>query len=322
MFEPNKPYFLAESPCGTDAMWLRRQRTLGSPVQTRGVGFFTGCDVRMTLHPAEAGHGITFERTDLPAAGGGRPVPATIDHLARLPRRTGLTLSQLGGSDDAQPAVQMIEHTMAALAGLSLDNVRIELDGPECPGFDGSSEELTGRLLDAGVLEQDVPRAAIEIAHTLEVTSGDASIRIEPSRSGHLEIEYHLDYPHDQVGQQAYAVEMSPRVFAYQLADARTFILEEEVQPLRSMGIGLRHTPRDLVVFGENGPIDNQLRHSDEPVRHKLLDCVGDFALAGCELRGRFICHRSGHALNHAAVREVLASHAVVQASRPVLRAA
>ena len=294
------------------AMHLRRQRTIGQAVTVSGVGFFTGADATMTLAPAEAGHGITFERTDWPSG----PIPATIDHLAELPRRTAL--------QDAHgtPVVQMIEHTMAALAGLKLDNVRVTLDGPECPGFDGSSEELTGRLLDSGAVEQDAPQPAIEITHPILVGDDDAWIRAEPSPRGGYELSYRLEYASPHVGVQTYRVEMSPRVFQFQLADARTFILEQEVGPLRQMGIGTRHTERDLVVFGADGPINNTLRHSDEPVRHKLLDCVGDFALAGCELRGRFTCHRSGHALNQALVREVLATHAVVRSSVPTRRAA
>ena len=306
MFEPNVPLFT------DDQMHLRRQRTIGQPVRTRGIGFFTAADVAMTLYPAPAGHGVTFERTDRR----GEPIAATVDNLAALPRRTALA------DASGRPQVQMIEHTMAAISGLDLDNIRVCVEGAECPGFDGSSEELTGRLLDAGIVEQEQPQPVIEITHRLEVSDGHGRITIEPSPRGLLEIEYHLDYAHPQVGLQRYRVELTPRVFQFQLADARTFITEDEVGPLRQMGIGTRHSARDLIVFGEDGPIDNVLRHSDEPVRHKLLDCVGDFALAGCELRGRFVCHRSGHALNHEAVREVLASHAVVQSSRRIAVAA
>ena len=323
MFEPRLPApaqgvsafeLLSDPPnVAADPMWLRRQRTIGQSLHTRGIGFFTGCDVSMSVLPAAPGHGVTFERADRPERAA---IPATIDHLAALPRRTALAW------EDGEPAVQMIEHTMAAIAGLSLDNLRIVLDGPECPGFDGSSEESTGRLLDAGVIEQEAARPVLEIVRPVEVRRGEAFIRAEPSSRPTLEIDYTLDYAHPLVGRQTYHLELSPRVFAFQLADARTFILEEEVAGLRAMGIGLRHTERDLLVFGDDGPIGNRLRHSDEPVRHKVLDCIGDFALTGCELRGRFTCHGSGHALNHALVREVLATHAVVQSSQPVLRAA
>lgn len=313
MFEPETTPLFCLTAESESPVQLARQHTIGQAVRTRGIGFFTGCDVTMTLHPAPPGHGVTFTRTDRP---GTPPIPATVDHLAPQPRRTALA------GPDGRPAVQMIEHTMAAIAGLGLDNIRVELDGPECPGFDGSAEELTGRLLDAGLVEQDAPRPVLEVTHAVQVGRDDAWIRAEPSRSGGLEIEYRLDYPHPQVGRQHYQIELCPRVFQYQLADARTFILQQEVAPLRAMGIGTRHTHRDLVVFGPDGPIDNPLRHSDEPVRHKLLDCVGDFALAGCELRGRFTCHRSGHAMNQQIIRELLTTHAVVRDSIPLTRAA
>jgi UDP-3-O-acyl N-acetylglucosamine deacetylase len=263
------------------------------------IGFFTGADLTLRLLPAPAGHGIAFQRTDCP---GSRPIPATIEFALPRERRTAI------GRDDV--SVETIEHVMAALAGLQIDNCLIEIDGPEVPGCDGSARDFVDVLLDAGTEEQDQTRPMASVAAPFQVTADDgrSEVRVRPGSQNAMVIEYRLDYGADSpIPSEQLSLEITPDSFVRELALARTFIAESEVAALRAAGYGSRTTARDLLVFADNGSIiDNELRFEDECVRHKILDCIGDFALLGCDLHGHFSASRSGHRLNRDVVQHMV----------------
>ncbi|MEX2287706.1 MAG: UDP-3-O-acyl-N-acetylglucosamine deacetylase [Planctomycetaceae bacterium] len=268
----------------------RMQQTIAGPAEISGVGFFTGADVTLRFLPAAAGHGIAFQRTDRP---GTAPIPAIIAYA--VPRRRRTAIEHQG------VAVEMTEHVLAALAGLRIDNCLVELNAPEPPGCDGSSRAFAEALLEAGIVVQDEPRTVHVIESPFRVGEDvdRAEIAARPLSRGTLAISYHLDYgPRSPIPPQTLTVEISPETFVNELAFARTFVLESEVEALRAQGHGTRISARDLLVFGPDGVIDNQLRADDECVRHKILDCLGDFALLGCDIHGHVSAYRSGHQLN------------------------
>jgi UDP-3-O-[3-hydroxymyristoyl] N-acetylglucosamine deacetylase / 3-hydroxyacyl-[acyl-carrier-protein] dehydratase len=274
----------------------RCQRTIARDAEVRGVGFLTGADVHLRFRPASSDAGIKFIRADLP----GRPqVPAHISHVVPRQRRTTI--------QNGDAVVEMVEHVMAALAGLRIDNCLIEIDAAETPGCDGSSQAFVEALGEAGVVEQDRPRETLAIDRPVTVREGEATLSAEPGAGDRLVLTYNLDYgPDAPIGRQSRLVDDFPESFREELAPSRTFLLESEAKALREAGIGSRTTASDLLVFGPDGPIDNALRFPDEPVRHKILDMVGDLALIGKDLTGHVVAHRSGHQLNAALVRELL----------------
>lgn len=283
-------------------MLCRSQRTLRQAVETQGVGLFTGTDARLRFVPAPADHGIAFQRIDV---AGSAPIPARIEYVASIQRRTAIA------RDGVQ--VEMIEHVMAALAGLQIDNCLIEIDGPEVPGFDGSCRDVCGLLLAAGIVEQDRPREVISLLMPVQVSADDGDIDVvaRPMNYNGLAITYQLDYgDRSPIPPQNLTVEITPEAFVRDIAFARTFVLDTEVAALQAAGYGRRVTHQDLLVFDANGHvIGNQLRAADEAVRHKILDCLGDFALIGTDLCGYFNAYRSGHRHNHDLVRRILLTH-------------
>jgi UDP-3-O-acyl N-acetylglucosamine deacetylase len=281
-------------------MHYRWQRTIRKPVEVTAIGFFTAANVTLRFLPAPPHHGIAFQRTDCP---GSRPIPATIDFAPPRERRTALERDGV--------AVEMVEHALASLAGLQIDNCLIEINGPEVPGCDGSARDFVDALFDAGFLEQQEPRRLVTIDAPLKVFAeqGEAVITVKPLQQPALVIDYELDYGADSpIPPQRLSLQITPDSFVRELALARTFVLESEVAALRAKGYGRRTTARDLLVYGDQGVIDNQLRFADECVRHKILDCLGDFALLGCDLHGHFQASRSGHCLNRETVRRLAAT--------------
>jgi UDP-3-O-[3-hydroxymyristoyl] N-acetylglucosamine deacetylase/3-hydroxyacyl-[acyl-carrier-protein] dehydratase len=276
----------------------RSQRTLARATEVRGVGFFHGSDVRLQFQPADPDTGIVFERSDL----ADRPeIPARISHVVPSPRRTTV---QHGAAQ-----VEMIEHVMAALGGLHIDNCRIEIDAPECPGCDGSSRPFVEALEAAGTIEQDMPRQALVIERSFTVREGEAILAAHPGSADSLTLSYHLDYgPESAIASQSFLIDVNPHSFRRELAGSRTFLLESEAQALRAAGIGARATAADVLIFGHDGVIGNTLRYSDECARHKVLDMVGDLALLGMDLHGFVVAHRSGHHTNAALVRRLVQS--------------
>jgi UDP-3-O-acyl-N-acetylglucosamine deacetylase len=206
----------------------------------------------------------------------------------------------------------MVEHVMAALAGLQIDNCQVELNAPEPPGCDGSSQAFAEALLEAGSVDLGVPRELLVVQHDVTANSHEGTKEVSALRTARpgLVIGYELDYgPESPIPCQSYELEITPESFLRELAFARTFLLEAEATELRAQGYGKRTTARDLLIYGPHGVIENELRAPDECVRHKILDCLGDLALIGCDVSGRLEAFRSGHRLNGEIVRRLQLAH-------------
>ena len=279
-------------------MASRPQQTIERPFEQTGFGMFTGVDATLRFLPADANTGIVFRRVDLT----GKPeVAARIENVVPSHRRTVI--------QDGEARVEMTEHVMAALAGLEIDNCIVELNAPEIPGFDGSCRQTCTSILDAGVavLSESAKFATLRNIFECRSADGLAEIQGRPHVRPVETVTYQLDYGHrSPVPPQSFTVEMTPETFLREIAFARTFVLESEVQSLKAAGYGQRMTSQDLLVFRDDGSvIENQLRAADECVRHKILDCVGDFALLGRPIRGHMVAWRSGHDLNQTFVRRI-----------------
>lgn len=284
---------------------LRNQTTLAATAAVEGYGYWTGRDIRVEFRPAEPDSGIVFVRGDL----AGRPrIAAVVDNRVDTPLRTSLRVGEV--------CVEMVEHVMAALGGLRIDNCEVWVDQAEMPGCDGSALPYVAAIDAAGTVVQDAARRRIAVAEPYCDCEKQARIEARPNKAGLLEVEYHLDYPGTSIGRQDYKLALTPESFRRELAPCRTFLLQAEAQRLLDSGLGRRTSISDLLVFGPDGPIDNTLRFADECVRHKLLDMVGDLTLAGAALCGSFAAWRSGHHLNARMVRAILHKNDALQAYR------
>ena len=274
----------------------RKQRTLAGPARVAGFGYWSGRDVTVEFRPAAAGSGISFVRSDLSPA---PTIPALVERRVEVPRRTALA--------HGAASVEMVEHILAALYGLQVDNCEIHVTGAEMPGCDGSALPFVEALSAAGFVEQPARRRRLIVTEVTRVGNDEAWVEARPGKPDQLTVKYRLDYgAESSIGRQTIELAIQAESFVGELAPARTFLLEEEAQWLRSRGLGSRVTNRDLLVYGPEGVIDNELRFEDECVRHKALDLVGDLALSGCELVGHVIAFRSGHRLNAELVRVLL----------------
>jgi UDP-3-O-[3-hydroxymyristoyl] N-acetylglucosamine deacetylase len=273
----------------------RNQRTLLANAAIEGIGYWSGRDVRIEFRPAESYQGIVFVRSDLP----GRPrIPALVANRIEMPRRTVLR--------SGEASVEMVEHVMAALAGMHVDNCEVWVDQAEMPGCDGSAQDFVQAIQQAGIVEQEAPRQFFVVRNVLRLGTEECWIEARPAAGDKTVIQYELDYGSgNPIGRQSLEVTLSPRYFHLSLAASRTFMLQREAAALRDQGLGQRTTFNDLLVFDADGPIGNSLRFPDECVRHKILDMVGDLALAGCDLVGHFTAYRSGHRLNAELVRAI-----------------
>jgi UDP-3-O-acyl N-acetylglucosamine deacetylase len=274
----------------------RRQRTLVRPVSVTGFGYFSGRDVRVEFWPAAENAGHTFVRHDIgPAA----RVPANVALRINVPRRSTLELNGI--------RVEMVEHVLAALAAMRIDNCEIWVDAPEMPGLDGSAKAFVEAIDAAGAVEQRAPVRQLTVGQPIRVGDNECWIEAQPSRSAGLSVSFDLDFGDGSaIGRQLFALDITADSFRRELAACRTFIPEEAAQSILSQGIGKRVTLSDLLIFGPNGPIGNKLRFSDECVRHKMLDVIGDLALTGCEVIGHIVAHRSGHALHAELAKQLL----------------
>jgi UDP-3-O-[3-hydroxymyristoyl] N-acetylglucosamine deacetylase len=276
------------------------QRTLKASISCVGVGLHSGQRVSMTLRPAGVGHGIVFRRTDLDL-----DIPARFDAVVDTRQCT-----VLGSQRDPTARVATVEHVLAALAGGGIDNAVVELDAPEPPILDGSSAPFVFLLDCAGSVEQDAPRSAIEIRRPVRVEDGDAFAELRPIAPGAawLDMAISIDFTAAAIGRQALSLRLTPAGFRQELSRARTFALAEEIDQLRAAGLAQGGSLDNAVVVDQARVLNpTGLRMPDEFARHKLLDAVGDLALAGAPLIGRFVAHRSGHTLNNRLLRALFA---------------
>jgi UDP-3-O-acyl N-acetylglucosamine deacetylase len=287
----------------------RRQRTISRPTTAEGFGYFSGQDVRVEFRPASVGTGVTFVRRDLQTK---VRIPARPEQRIDMPRRTTLEADGV--------RVEMVEHILAALAGLAIDNCEVWVDAAEMPGCDGSALPFVEALDSAGIVEQGAPVRRLVVNRTIRVGDKDNWIEARPARSDGLSISFELDYGSEgPIGRQCFALDVTPESFCSELACCRTFIMQNVAQAMVAQGMGLRVTPQDLLIFGPNGALDNELRFPDECVRHKVLDVVGDLALTGCDVVAQVVAYRSGHQL-HAALAQQLLEHAhAMRARSPLL---
>jgi len=273
------------------------QTTLRTAVTFEGVGLHTGAPVRMTVNPASAGTGIRFRRTDIATDGTGRNpiVPARWD--AVVPSKL-CTLIENADS----VTVSTIEHIMAALSGCGFHNALIDIDGPEVPILDGSALAFVEGLLEAGQRQLSSPLIAIEILAPVEVQDGLAVARLEPAET--LEIDFCIDFADAAIGHQEKHLRLANGAFVRELSDSRTFCRQSDVDAMRANGLALGGTYENAVVVdGDRILSPGGLRHTDEAVRHKMLDAVGDLALAGGPILGRYTGHRAGHAMTNRLLR-------------------
>ena len=273
------------------------QNTLIRSVTFTGVGLHSGAPVTMTVHPAAEDHGICFRRTDVVT--GDAQVPARWD--AVVPSRLCTLVANAAGV-----SVSTIEHIMAALAGSAIHNALIDIDGPEVPILDGSAAPFVSGFLDAGIVAQGAPVRAIRVLKAIEVREGEAVARLEPSDM--LEIAFQIDFAEAAIGRQDKVLNMANGAFVRELSDSRTFCRNAEVVAMRERGLALGGTLENAVVFeGDKVLSPGGLRYADEPVRHKMLDALGDLALAGGPILGRYTGIRAGHALTNRLLRALFA---------------
>jgi len=275
------------------------QTTLKSAVTFEGTGLHTGLPARMTLRPAAAEYGVWFHRVDV--GGCDALIPATWDAV-----QPSVLCTRIANGDGV--TVSTIEHVMAAVAGTGLNNVLIEIDGPEVPILDGSAAPFVNGILSRGLRRQSAALRTLQVLETVEVRDGTAFARLSPAPS--LEIDFEIDFTDAAIGRQHKSLDMANGTFVHELCDSRTFCRQVDVDQMHAQGLALGGAPGiNAVVFdGDKVLSPGGLRHMDEPVRHKMLDALGDLALAGAPLLARYEGHRAGHAMTNALLRKLFAT--------------
>ncbi len=273
------------------------QHTVAAEVSCVGVSLHSGDMVNMVIRPAAANTGIVFVRQDI--ASPNNVVPAVFDAVVET--TLGTTIANKHGV-----SVSTIEHLMAAIWGAGIDNARIELDGPEVPIMDGSSEPFVFLLECAGRVQQRAARRVIEVLKEIRVEEGKSMAVIKPAENFTLELE--INFNHKLIPSQKAYYDFSETTFKQALARARTFGFERDVEKMRSMGLALGGSLHNAIVVGEDDIInEGGLRYQDEFIRHKALDCIGDYFLAGAQLQGDVITNRPGHGINNKLLRALFA---------------
>ncbi|SDW48243.1 UDP-3-O-acyl-N-acetylglucosamine deacetylase [Roseicitreum antarcticum] len=263
------------------------QKTLNTSVTFSGFGLHSGKPVRMVVHPAPAGHGIVFVRSDV--ADGTGAIPVRPSALIEAPLCTLL-------GNDAGVTVATVEHLMAALSGCGINNARVSLNGPEVPILDGSAAPFVARFLQAGIVRQAAPLQVLRVLKPVVVTHGAAMARLDPARA--LEIRFEIDFEDAAIGHQQKALSMVNGTFVRELSNSRTFCRRIDVEVMQARGLALGGTyDNAVVVDGARVLSPGGLRHADEPVRHKMLDALGDLYVAGYPILARYTGLRAGHTL-------------------------
>lgn len=280
------------------------QHTLRQPISSVGTGLHTGARITLRLSPAPENTGIVFRRddSDLP------PLPARYDTVVDTRLSTVLAHDPQAG---AAGRIATVEHLMAALAGCGIDNVFIDVSGPEIPVFDGSAAEFVFLIECAGITAQAAARREIYINRTVRVEDGDAYAELSPTLEPGLLIDISIDFPAAAIGQQRYAARLESSCFHQHLSTARTFVLQPEIEHLHSIGLAQGGSlDNAIVVNGDQVLNPTGLRHPEEFVRHKVLDAIGDLHLAGGAINGCFRGHKSGHTLNNRLLRKLFSDQA------------
>jgi len=271
---------------------MNAQRTLRRSVSCTGIGLHSGNKVTLSLKPAPADYGIRFQRSDL----GGLEIKATVTHLGGIQYQTGLTREAV--------SVETVEHLLAALTALGIDNVIVELNSPEVPIMDGSAAPFVYLILnEAGVKRLAAPRRFLKVLRPISLTQGDKRIALYPS--DHFKVTYSISFDHPLLRHQSRTMRITQESFVEEIAPARTFGFLKEVEMLRQRGLALGGSLDNAIVLGETGVL-NALRFEDEFVRHKILDVLGDLALVGYPIIGHVVAHRGGHALHTAFAARIL----------------
>ena len=285
---------------------MRLQTTLGRTISVSGVGLHSGRAVRATLRPAPAGRGFAFVRTDI-----GVVIPAIAEEAGRLEYATSL--------GEPGREVGTIEHLLSAAVGLGLDNLTVEIDGPEVPILDGSSAPWVAEIRKAGLVPLGSAARPFAVTSTLSVHGSEGKwIEIRPAKE--LRVSYSIDFPNPAVGRQSISLVLTPDIYADHLAPARTFGFLAEYDYLRSKGLARGASEENCIVVGDTDVVNGDLRFADEFVRHKTLDLIGDLALVGRPVIGHIVAHRAGHALHTALAKKIrqAAASEHVRRSEPV----
>ena len=268
------------------------QQTIRRTVSCSGIGLHSGQKGTLRLSPAPAGHGIVFRRLDL----GGLEIPAKIGYVAGMHYATGLARG------DA--SVETVEHLLAALVSLGIDNIVVELNQAEVPIMDGSAASFVYLVHEAGVKPLAGPRRFLKVVKPISLSRGEKRIALYPS--DHFNVTYSIGFDHPLLRHQARTLRLTEESFIDEIASARTFGFLKEVELLRRKGLALGGSLDNAIVLGETGVLNNSLRFEDEFVRHKILDVIGDLALVGHPLLGHLVAHRGGHALHASFARWLL----------------
>lgn len=294
-------------------MKLSRQTTLRSQATVTGIGVHSGAPVSLTIGPAPVDAGLVFVRTGL--EGADRRVKATAGSVIATEFATVL-------GDREGPLVSTAEHVLAALRGMGVDNATIEIDGPEVPIMDGSAAPFVAAIEQAGLLSQSATRRFIQVLKPVQIAIGASVGELRPNATG-FRVEVEIDFTNPVIGRQAYQFELSPERFRREIARARTFGCMSDVSKLWSAGFALGSSFDNTVVFDEERLLNPEgLRYADECARHKVLDAIGDLALAGLPMLGTYRSTRGGHKLNHAVLTALLADRTAfrVVEGEPVVR--
>ena len=298
----NRGALVAWDPVKQKAAWTIEKNWPwnGGTLATGGNLVFQG-DPYGWFHAYAADSGITFIREQDEKVA---TIPAQVQNVLKRPRRTCLRNGSLH--------VETVEHCMAALSGLGIDNAEVRITGGnvgELPGGDGSSVPFVNAIKDAGIVEQNADQTPLIITRPIQVSMGEATLAALPGPKDRLEIIYSFEAG-PPIGRQTFSFHLGDDDFATQLAPARTFVFEHEAQEMQSRGIGKHLSPKDVLVINQSGPINNKWRFPDECPRHKVLDIVGDLYLVGRPIRGTLIAHKSGHELNHVMARKLIEQQA------------
>ena len=271
---------------------MSAQRTLRRSVSCTGIGLHSGNKVTLSLKPAAVDSGIRFQRSDL----GGLEIPAVVTHLGGIQYQTGLTREAV--------SVETVEHLLAALTALGIDNAIVELNSPEVPIMDGSAAPFVYLVNEAGVKRLQAPRRYLKVLRPISLTQGDKRIALYPS--DHFKVTYSISFDHPLLRHQSRTMRVTEESFVEEIAPARTFGFLKEVEMLRQRGLALGGSLDNAIVLGETGVLNNALRFEDEFVRHKILDVIGDLSLVGHPVVGHLVAHRGGHALHTAFAARIL----------------